>query len=407
VCLDARLQDGVAGGIQQFVMGLASGLSKLEGDEEYWFLSSPADRGWLLPHLSGHCRPLDVAPGAAPPALARLVRRAVDATAASALGGLLPVRIPRSDGVPEACSADVMHFTLQSGFRTAIPSIYQPYDLQHVHLPQFFSAYARKWRDVTYAALARQAAAVVVMSSWVKEDVVRHLELPPHKVQVVPWAPVTEEYPAPAEADLTAARARFALPPTFALYPAQTFPHKNHLALIEAVARLRDRGTTIPVVCPGKQNEHFPRLAREVRRRGVEGLVSFPGYVSPLELRCLYRLARALVFPSLFEGGGMPIFEAFAAGLPVACSNVTCLPEQAGDAALLFDARDPDSLAAALDRLWADASLRETLTRRGTERVARFTWAHTARVYRALYRRVAGRPLADEDRALLEAPPAT
>lgn len=408
VCLDARLRDGVAGGIQQFVMGLASGLSRLEdGDEEYWFLSSPADRGWLLPHLSGRCRALDVPPGAAPVGLARLVRRAVDAAAASPVGGLLPVRIPASDGVAEACGARVMHFTLQSGFRTAIPSIYQPYDLQHVHLPQFFGAYARKWRDVTYAALARQAAAVVVMSSWVKDDVVRHLALPPEKVQVVPWAPVTEEYPAPAEADLAAARARFALPPSFALYPAQTFPHKNHATLIEAVARLRERGISIPVVCPGKQNAHFSRLAGELRRRGVEGLVSFPGYVSPLELRCLYRLARLLVFPSLFEGGGMPIFEAYAAGVPVACSNVTCLPEQAGDAALLFDPREAGSLAAALERLWTDAGLRGVLAHRGAERVARFTWTRTARVYRALYRRVAGRSLDPEDRALLEAPPGT
>lgn len=408
VCLDARLKDGVAGGIQQFVMGLASGLSRLEdGDEEYWFLSSPSDRGWLLPHLSGPCRPLDVAPGAAPPGLARLVRRAIDAEAASPLGGLLPVRIPASDGVAEARGAGVMHFTLQGGFRTAIPSIYQPYDLQHVHLPQFFTAYGRKWRDVTYGALARQAAAVVVMSTWVKDDVVRHLRLPPAKVQVVPWAPVTEEYPEPAEADLAAAKGRFALPPAFALYPAQTYPHKNHLALIEAVARLRDRGTAVPVVCPGKQNDHFPRLAAAVSRRGLEGLVSFPGFVSPLELRCLYRLARLLVFPSLFEGGGMPVFEAYAAGVPVACSDVTCLPEQAGDAALIFDPRDPDAIAAALAGLWGDAALRERLARRGAERVRRFTWTRTARVYRALYRRVAGRALSGEDRALLEAPPGT
>lgn len=409
VCLDARLADGVAGGIQQFVMGLASGLSRLEdGDEEYWFLSHPAERGWLTPHLSGRCRPLDVAgAGARPGLLARGARRLVDAAAASRVGGVLPVRIPPSDGVAEARGADVMHFTIQGGFRTSIPSIYQPYDLQHVHLPRFFPAYGRKWRDVTYAELSRQARRVVVMSSWVRDDVVRHLHLPPEKVQVIPWAPVTEEYPAPGEADVAATRARLGLPARFALYPAQTFPHKNHLALVQAVAIARGRGEEVHVVCPGRQSAHFARVAAEVRRLGVEDLVSFPGYVSPLELRCLYRLATLLVFPSLFEGGGMPVFEAFAAGVPVACSDVTCLPAQAGDAAILFDPCDPPAIADAMARLWSDASLRATLVRRGAARVARFTWVRTARTYRALYRLVGGRPLGDEDRALLDAPPET
>jgi glycosyltransferase involved in cell wall biosynthesis len=241
----------------------------------------------------------------------------------------------------------------------------------------------------------------------VKDDVVSHLRLAPEKVQVIPWAPVTEEYPVPAEADLAAARVRFALPERFALYPGQTFPHKNHLALVQAVATARSRGAGFHVVCPGKQSDHFARIAAEARRLGVEDLLSFPGYVSPLELRCLYRLATLLVFPSLFEGGGMPVFEAFAAGVPVACSNVTCLPEQAGDAAVLFDPRDPGAIADAVLRLWTDAGLRAVLVERGAARVARFTWVRTARTYRALYRRVAGRPLGDEDRALLDAPPET
>jgi glycosyltransferase involved in cell wall biosynthesis len=407
VVLDARLRDGVAGGIQQFVMGLASGLSRLEdGDEEYWFLSSPTERGWLVPHLAGPCRPLDSVAAALGSRLS-LLRRGIDAAAASPLGRLLPVRVPPSDGAVERRGADVMHFTLQGGFRTAVPSIYQPYDLQHVHLPQFFSAYGRKWRDVTYGELCRQARSVVVMSTWVKEDVVRQLRLAPQKVRVIPWAPVTEEYPAPADADLAVARARFGLPPAFAVYPSQTFPHKNHLALLEAVAAARTRGAEVHVVCPGKQSDHFPNIARRARALGVDHLVTFPGYVTPLELRSLYRLATLLVFPSLFEGGGMPVFEAFAAGVPVACSDVTCLPAQAGDAALLFDPRVPGAIAEALLRLWNDPVLRHTLAQRGAERVKRFTWVRTAKTYRALYRHVAQRTLSEEDRALLEAPPDT
>jgi glycosyltransferase involved in cell wall biosynthesis len=409
VCLDARLQDGVAGGIQQFVMGLASGLSRLEdGNEEYLFLSDSRDRAWLEPHLAGRCKPLDVASGGtAQRTLQRLVAGALAAVTKTRVGGLLPVRIATSDGTIERSGMDVMHFTLQGGFRTAIPSIYQPYDLQHVHLPQFFSPYARKWRDEFYGALARAARSVVVMSSWVKDDVVANLQIPPEKVRVIPWAPVTEEYPDPTDADLDRARKRFGVTDGFALYPAQTFPHKNHLALVDAVALAAKRGVRIRLLCPGKQNEHYAAIDRRVRSLGLEGLVTFVGYVTPLELRCLYRLTRFVAFPSLFEGGGMPVFEAFSAGVPVACSDVTCLPRQVGDAAILFDPREPGAIADALVRLWSDAELRARLASRGRERVARFTWDRTARTYRALYRQVGGRQLSAEDRELLDAPPDT
>lgn len=412
VCLDARLPDEVAGGVQQFVMGLASGLSRLaDGDEEYLFLSYPHHRAWLEPHLSGPCRPLDVAPPTGRLALPRRVLGAVLSwgyrqSFAAPLGRLVPIRIPASDGTVERSGADLVHLTLQAGFTTALPTIYQPFDLQHLHFPRFFSPFDLRWRARTYPALARAARRVVVMSSWIKEDVVRHLDVPAEKVRVVPWAPVTEEYPEPTAGDLARTRERFSLPEVFALYPAQTFPHKNHLALLDAIEIARQRGTEIRVVCPGRKNDFFPAIERRMAARRLRG-VSFPGFVSPVELRCLYRLARFLVFPSLFEGGGMPIFEAFAAGLPVACSDVTCLPRQVGDAAILFDPGEPGAVADAMIRLWHDTGLRAELARRGLERVKRFSWNRTARTYRAVYREVAGAPLTAEDRALLDAPPDT
>jgi glycosyltransferase involved in cell wall biosynthesis len=415
VCLDARLRDGESGGVQQFVMGLASGLSRLDdGDEEYAFLSYPSHRGWLEPHVSGTCRMLD-APEPAPPAGASRLPRAVRVPLAavyrrllhSHVGARLSPPLGESDGTVERSGADLMHFTVQDGFRTALPTIYQPYDLQHVHLPQFFSPYVRRWRAQRYGALAAAARAVVVMSSWVKDDVVRQLAVPAEKVMVIPWAPVTQEYPVPSQQEVAALRTRLELPATFALYPAQTYPHKNHLALVDAIRVARSRGVDLHVVCPGKQNDHYPAIARHARRLGVAGRITFVGYVTALELQCLYRLARMVVFPSLFEGGGMPIFEAFATGVAVACSNVTCIPQQAGDAAVLFDPSDPASIAEAMVRLWNDDALRAELARRGAQRVARFTWDRTARTYRALYRRIGGRALTADDSALLQRPPET
>lgn len=410
VCLDARLSDGVAGGIQQFIAGLAGGLSRLDdGAEEYLFLSRPGDRQWLEPHLGGRCRPLDAPRGhgaSRPSLLRRALTGTYRAIAASPAGALLPVSVPHSDGTIEAAGVDLMHFTVQTGFRTALPSIYQPYDLQHVHLPQLFTPHVRRMRDVVYSELCRNARAVVVMSSWVKDDVVARLRVPPEKVRVIPWAPVTEEYPVPTPADLEQARRELALPGAFALYPAQTFPHKNHLALVSAVKLARARGSDVRVVCSGTQNDHYPRIAQEVARQGVGDRLRFVGYVSPLQLRCLYALARGMVFPSLFEGGAMPVFEAFAARVPVAAAAVTCIPKQVGDAALLFDPRSPTEIADALVRLWTDSELRQHLIERGAAIVSRFSWDRSARMYRALYRSIGGTPSL-QDVALIEAPPDT
>lgn len=412
ICLDARLSDGVAGGVQQFVAGLAGGLSRLrDGSEEYLFLSRPGERRWLEPHLSGPCRPLDAdgvppAGAASGGAVRRALATVVRALAASPAGALLPVTVPRSDGTVEAAGVDLMHFTVQSGFLTDLPSIYQPYDLQHVHLPQFFTPHVRRMRQVVYSELCRRARAVVVMSSWVKDDVVARLKLAPEKVRVISWAPVTEEYPVPSQADLEQARRDLELPAAFALYPAQTFPHKNHVALVHAVALARSQGVDLRVVCSGAQNEHYGKIASEVRRLHLEAHVRFVGYVSPLQLRCLYALARMMVFPSLFEGGAMPIFEAFASGTPVAASAVTSIPKQSGDAVVLFDPASPAAIADAMVRLWGDPGLRLSLVQRGRERVAQFSWDRTARTYRALYRMIAGAPSA-EDLSLLDAPPET
>src|SRR5262249_11387729 len=151
------------------------------------------------------------------------------------------------------------------GFRSHLPSIYQPYDLQHLHLPQFFTPYVLKWREQRYGELARAARAVVVMSSWVKDDVVRNLGIEPEKVVVIPWAPVTEEYPTPSSEEVAMTRVRLEVPPAFALYPAQTYPHKNHIALLDAVDIARRKGVQVKLICPGRQNDHFRAIERHVR----------------------------------------------------------------------------------------------------------------------------------------------
>jgi glycosyltransferase involved in cell wall biosynthesis len=399
ICIDARLRAGQFGGVEQVLIGIAAGLSALkEGDEEFLFLTHRGEDDWIRPHVSGPCRLLPVRRG-------RL----------RALGNGLAERTPwvgprfavrRSDGTAERAGADLVHFPVQDAFLTELPSIYQPHDLLHLHHPEFFSAWERKRRERIYRTHCERAQMVVAMTSWGKRDLLQRYGLPDDKVEVVPWGSVLWEYPRPSAQDVDRLRARLSLPDGFLLYPAQTWPHKNHETLLEALALIRRReGLAVPLVCPGKRNRHFRRIAARIGELDLSGTALFPGFVTPLELRGLYELATALVFPSRFEGWGLPICEAFAAGLPVASSSASSLPDLVGDVGLLFDPEDPEEIAASVLRLWRDPVLRQTLATRGRARGELFSFHHTARLFRAHYRRIGGVGLSDQDRILLTSPP--
>jgi glycosyltransferase involved in cell wall biosynthesis len=403
VCIDARLGGGRFGGVEQVLIGIAGGLSKLQDDgDTYLFLANPEQDDWIRPHLAGPCQLLH-------PRRSRLDRKA--RAAGRAILERLPAIGPRyavrkSDGTVERAAVDVVHLPIQDGFTTSAPTIYQPHDLLHLHLPELFSGWEWKRREAIYRTHCERAETVIAMTSWGKHDLVERYALPPEKVAVVPWGSVLWEYPKPSEAELEEIRSRLSLPEEFILYPAQTWPHKNHERLLEAIALINERERIrIPVVCPGRQNRHYRQIRRRMGELGLDQQALFPGFVSPLELRGLYDLARALVFPSRFEGWGLPICEAFSAGVPVASSTATSLPDLVGDAGLLFDPEDTEQIADSMLRLWTDPELRADLTERGRTRGEQFNFDQTARLFRAHYRRVGGQPLSEEDRILLASPP--
>ena len=412
IVLDARVWDQASGGVQQWVLGLAAAFSALDdADDEYLFLVDPGREGWLQPYVSGPCR------------IVMSATRPHRDSAVSAIRAHLADRMPAvrsawrrikavplahdaiavSDGTVERLNPDLVHFTFQEAFRTTIPSFYQPWDLQHRHLPEFFPARERDRRDASYRAFCEQAALVVVASDWVKRDLTAQYGIPDERIAVVNVPPVTSAYPHPTSRERTSMRERLQLPGRFLLYPAQAWPHKNHARLLRALALLRARGLRIPLVCTGASNEHSAAVRRAAGEAGVADDVVFLGFVAPEDLAGLYYVASALVFPSLFEGWGMPVLEAFRAGLPVTCSNATSLPELVGDAALVFDPLDVEAIAYAVNRIWVDEDLRIRLRERGRERAQAFSWERTVRTLRAYYRRAARRPLDDYDRLLISA----
>jgi glycosyltransferase involved in cell wall biosynthesis len=414
VGLDARLVSGDRGGVEQVVIGLASGLSRLDdGDEEYLFLVDPGHTAWLEPYVFGRSSLLRSEPAAeyAPrPGFRGAMREVAKAAVPLPIRKLVRRRVPRlpiSDGSIEKAGVDVMHFPMQVGFRTKVPVIFAPHDLQHLHLPEFFTPAQVAEREARYRGLCETASIVTMMSSWGRDDIIGRYGLSPEKVLVVPGAAATGAYEPPTQRDVVATRERFGLPDRFALYPAKAWPHKNHLRLVAALHLLRDRGIDVPVVLTGKQDDRAAAVLAAAEAYGVSDLIHFVGFVTPLELGAMYRIARMMVFPSLFEGWGLPVIEAMSVGLPLACSNVTCLPVVTAGAAELFDPTDPAAIADAMSRVWQDDNLRERLTADGLVRAACFSWEKTARIFRATYRRLGGRQLSAEDQALLDAAPIT
>lgn len=390
VCIDARLEPGEAGGVVQGVAGLAHGLRGLaDGAEEYLLLVRPGRGEWLEPYLGENVRLLEAVRSGAPPA----------PTLRERIGARLRPddSLPPSKGAAESAGARVVHLPTQQGFRTPVPTLYQPWDLQHVHFPDFFAPDERRERDGLYRALCRQAKVVVTATRWAAEDVIAHLDVPRRKVAVIPPASPLAAYGEPAPADDV--RRRYDLPEAFALYPARTWPHKNHETLVDALGELARDGTHVPLVCTGSPTEREPALEERARSCGAD--VRFLGHVPAADLAALYRLARLLVFPSLFEGWGFPVLEGFGTGLPVVCSGIPQLRELAGDAAATFDPTRPEAIALQLKRVWEDEGLRRELAARGRERAAAYSWERTARLCRAHYRRLGGVTLTEDDRALL------
>jgi glycosyltransferase involved in cell wall biosynthesis len=159
-------------------------------------------------------------------------------------------------------------------------------------------------------------------------------------------------------------------------------PRKNLGRLLEAVALLREqaqRGEAPGLVIAGRKGWLYDPVFQQVERLGLEREVVFPGYVPQEDLPALLSGARLFVFPSLYEGFGLPVLEAMACGTPVVCSNVSSLPEVAGDAAFLVDPRDVKGMAEAMNRLLQDEGLRAEVVERGYRRVRQFSWDRCAR----------------------------
>ena len=275
---------------------------------------------------------------------------------------------PRRTSLLRQIEADLLFcpFTGVLFFDPAVPVVSLVHDLQYLYYPEFFEPEARQERDRHFRHVCRLASRLICVSEYTRTTVLEQTDLSRDRVIAIPSAP-QKRLAAPARLETQPGR--------YLLYPANFWRHKNHEMLLTAFGMYRagHPESLLKLVLTGAPGARRDELMAATRRMGLAKWVEFPGYLPDDEFSTLLAGCTAMIFPSLFEGFGMPVLEAMAAGAPVLCSNRTSLPEVAGEAALLFDPRRPGEIVDAITRLERSPELRRTLVERGKQRVNSFS----------------------------------
>lgn len=391
VLLDLRwLEPGRVGGVEQMTRALIDGLAKGDHTGEYRLLGPARACRWRR-FPAGFRHRTFLTDGR--PARWHAWRHA----AIDQLTGSLA--LPALTG-PAARALETytrLDFTVVHGLASYVhpdlrrfPSVVTMHDLQHLHFPEFFSPADSTTREREYRESCRLADHIICVSEFTRQDVHRRYAIPLGKMSVVWNLPPTTD--AMTASDAAGRLRRLGINPPYLFYPAQPWRHKNHHGLLEALRlAAADRPPAMQLILTGQPFPPDHPAATLLHDPALRGRVRHLGYRPAADIAALYHSATALVFPSLFEGFGMPLLEAMRHGCPVVCGTHTALPEIAGDAALFTDVTQPEALAEAITTIVRDAGLRQRLRQAGTDNLRRFDRralvAQTVSIYHTVHQR--------------------
>ncbi len=368
IAIDARkLRDF---GIGTYLRNILIELSRLDRETEYVVL----------------CRPDDAAAG---DVLGRNFRMVPETAATYSIAEQF--RIPLSLAREGVRLVHEPHYVLPPLVRCR--SVVTIHDCIHLMFPQYLpSKLAHVYAKGSMWIAAHKADRILTVSEASKRDILRLFNVPAEKVVVI-YNAIDERFLAPANAErMELVRQRYQLDHPFVLYVGNIKPHKNIERLIDAFGRARSEcPDNLKLVIIGDEISKYPGLRQSVHKHKLDKHVRFLGFQPMETLAAFYRLARAFVFPSLYEGFGLPPLEAMACGSPVVTSNVSSLPEVAGGAALLVDPYDANSIADGIVQAVTDDTLRADLITRGLERARSFSWPQSVRKIHEIYMQVAAR----------------
>lgn len=276
---------------------------------------------------------------------------------------------------------------------SACPTVGTVHDFAQLHIKGKYDPARTIYQNQVLPFMVRRLTHVITISESSKHDIVRHARVPDAKITVIPHGVDHETYrPRDRGAALAALAEKFCIRSPYILYISRIeHPGKNHVRLIEAFNMVKkNNGLPHQLVLVGSDWGRAEAVHEEAEKSPYKDDIVFTGFASGADLPHLYAAADLFIFPSLYEGFGMPILEAMASGVPVACSNISSMPEVAGDAAVLFHPHDAADIHSAMERLLTNQALRLDTVRRGLERARLYTWERCAEQTRAVLRAAAG-----------------
>jgi len=354
-------------GIGTYIRNLLRELAALDHETEYVIISRPDD-GLAVQALGANFRPV--------------------AETAGNYSLSEQIAIPRLLKRERVDLFHAPHYVLPP--LVGCPSVVTIHDCIHLMFPQYLpNRWALTYARTSITMAARRATRVLTVSESSKRDILRFVDVPPGKIDVI-YNSFDPRFGVEPDADtVDRVRERYQLQSQFVLYAGNVKPHKNLERLIEAFHIVRSRGLEqLKLILIGDEISKYTALRRAVHRHQLHNYVRFLGYLPEDTLAVMYRLAGVFVFPSLYEGFGLPPLEAMASGTPVVTSNVSSLPEVAGDAAVLVDPYSAEAIADGMYRVLTDNNLRSDLRRRGPERARQFSWESSVRRVREIYGQV-------------------
>jgi glycosyltransferase involved in cell wall biosynthesis len=253
------------------------------------------------------------------------------------------------------------------------PFVFTLHDMQERYYPEFFTRYERVIRWLNNRTLARCASKIICESNFVKNDIVKFTGVSGEKINVI-QSPPPEEFLNYKFDDkqFDVVRKKYNLPQKYIFYPAQCWFHKNHIKLVEAFELVAQKYNDVYLVLTGSQQNNYNNLMKRIDELNLNDKVKHLGYIDYEDLPYIYKMSQFLVMPTLFESVSIPIYEAFALEVPVSSSNVVALPEQVGNAGLIFNPHDINDMASKMMMYLSDEDLRKEKARLGFERVSGF-----------------------------------
>lgn len=261
------------------------------------------------------------------------------------------------------------------------------YDMVYKVFPETMEKANYAKLDQNLRRSCEAASAIVTISENSRKEIIEYMDVEADKIYIIPPGVDCLQYrPLKDEKEFLSIKAKYGLPQDYFLYLGTIEPRKNIESIVEAFRIYRDRGGKNRLVIAGKKGWMYEKVFELVKQYGLENYVIFPGYIDEADKYLIYGGAKAFLFPSLYEGFGMPPLEAMACGVPVITSNTSSLPEVVGDAGLMVEPMDVESLAHHMKRLEEDEELCEKLIQKGIERAGNFTWENSVKKLMELYR---------------------